>query len=1800
MSLILSFGLMSIAPSPAFAQGVLSLPAPGSVVNLSSGFVPVMLRGLKVYPDNPFKFDFIIDSGNTGLVGDALKEESQKLAKYFLATLTTPEKELWVNLSPYENDRIIPEDLGETAMGQDLLAQDYILKQVTASLILPDSETGKAFWDKVYKKTYETYGTTNIPTDTFNKVWIVPEKATVYEDRDTAFITESRLKVMLEEDYTVPNENQKKVKTISFNTLTSSVAREILIPLLEKEVNEGENFTQLRQMFNAMVLATWYKQALKTSLLNKVYADKNKTAGIKPPSEKNNIEAIYDQYLAAYKKGVCDLVKVEQDPYTHKSVARKYFSGGFGRSGGNPISSAITRKPFAALTSGLSKFIVGTAFAVAMILGGPSSASAQKSAGSTSAANIMGTEEVRVNSLAAEKDFLKLYKYRKTEKDEAFIFIKQYKDSAWAENQVKTIFQDKYDLAIKYGYNFLDMSEKWPWLEQSIQKAMKEEPRATVGHGPDYLSMLKTWPWLEQSIQSAMKEDPWATVEHGLSYLSMLKTWPWLTQFIQDAMKEEPRVTVTHGYRYFSMLKTWPWLEQLIQSAMKEKPIETVAHGHHYLPMLKKWPWLAQFLRDAMKEEHWAVVAHGHHYLSMFKAWPWLEPFLQDAMKKVWSGMAVAYGHYYLPMLKTWPWLEPFLQDAIKSDPGTTAEYGDRYLLMAEKYPWLEQSIQNAMREEPKITVTHGHRYLLMIEKYPWLKQSIQNAMKADPGTAVIYGHHYLSMAKEHPWLEQPIQNAMREEHWAVVAYGYEYLPMAEKYFWLAPFIQIAMKQYPWATVEYGNDYLFMAEEYPWIEQLIQSAMKEEPWATVELGYRYLPVVKEHPWLEQFIQDAMKKTPELALNEYHFLRDLATKDQWLEWIKGYRESAMDNHIRLKDLMSKEQWDAFFEPYPFEAFKVGYEPYANLTESELQQKSIEVAGRHFLDFLKFPKNQENVKKAADLLKELRNDVQDTIIFGPGIQVINLANEEDRFDLGEMEALEKSAGVRPEDIVSLKGGKKAVIDSLIAQIKRAPPGPLRIYYLGHGEKKFLGIDNFAILEYTKLADALLERGDINNVMFLNFSCFSFNFNEFLVRYLQSKAGSFPQAVFSQADKDRLGYGGGSGLLPSLKRHYEPGKPLLIKHFIAAEDINVFQQQNPSAFYSFDQDFLKKLIQKYFPEIDINSLSFPYMPPISDDLQIARPNSTDRVVLDRAEVAGSLAIHPNGFGLGETFYWMPQADSSGNGGAAASSASSTISAGIKESRLAKVKSLKEVIAGQKPLFAIEIDEEYAQEYKIPESKKEVVRLMKRMILGGRSATEEIQQALKAQDMMANVDNILKVKPTQESARLIIDLSALVAQEGSEDEFMQTLEKLAEMNPFTMFYINTNRIPLAEQAFQDLQKKGFPNIVRANVSTEITKNLVQHGGFGVVISELDVKDHPYATLTLSINRNRLLKVDPLWNLARWRSANEHSDNNQHNYLMNQVEGGTPIFIASENRFFADNGDFNLDKESLAVRSFKEKVIQRPSLKFPEPGKNISRRQEQRVEKYASQYQARENIITGTFMMIVDLEGKKHITDLIHQAAEDNYRVAKDLPRYAFGFVNDLRARQLITNEAFYDRAIDNARQGNEGALGFLVFMDRMYYWPRNETEEIPRVVREKVRTFLKGMDVVLYRDRVRERNVFWGLNHLSDLGNSEAQNILAADQTASSSLQASNQVGGIDFNSSNLELKRTGSSSIQFSLSPEWQGVDLEALPGFVPVIINIVPIADLMGILGLSSDESAAEQGILSKENLIAQQDLVALKD
>ena len=340
----IAFMLLSLCVSLCFGQAQqdqqagLALPKPGQMIEPSRPYMPPTLKGIRLYPDDPLRLDFILDMGQAQLTPGEVEQESAKLIKYFLASLTVPSDELWVNLSPYEKDRTIPDKFGITEMGRDLLAQDYILKQLTASLIYPEDDLGRNFWDTIYQKMQDIFDTSEIPVNTFNKVWIVPDKAVVHQAQDVALLVDSHLDVMLEQDYLSLRENSSNQRlgttqldpgaVDQVSQAASEIVKDLILPVIEKEVNTGQNFANLRQIYSAMVLAVWFKKNLQENFINRIYTDQNKTGGIEI-DDKDVKKKILAQYLEAFKTGVYNYIREDYDAHTHAIIPRRYYSGGF-------------------------------------------------------------------------------------------------------------------------------------------------------------------------------------------------------------------------------------------------------------------------------------------------------------------------------------------------------------------------------------------------------------------------------------------------------------------------------------------------------------------------------------------------------------------------------------------------------------------------------------------------------------------------------------------------------------------------------------------------------------------------------------------------------------------------------------------------------------------------------------------------------------------------------------------------------------------------------------------------------------------------------------------------------------------------------------------------------------------------------------------------------------------------------------------------------------------------------------------------------------------------------------------------------------------------------------------------------------------------------------------------------------------------------------------------------------------------------------------------------------------------------
>jgi len=117
--------------------------------------------------------------------------------------------------------------------------------------------------------------------------------------------------------------------------------REVILPKVNADINQGKNFATLRQIYHSLILAAWFKKNFRGSFY-KSYIDKNKTEGI-GLKDKNVKEKVYGLYTDAFQKGMYLITKQESDPGTGKRIRRRYFSGGVWFSNGDKsISSALT------------------------------------------------------------------------------------------------------------------------------------------------------------------------------------------------------------------------------------------------------------------------------------------------------------------------------------------------------------------------------------------------------------------------------------------------------------------------------------------------------------------------------------------------------------------------------------------------------------------------------------------------------------------------------------------------------------------------------------------------------------------------------------------------------------------------------------------------------------------------------------------------------------------------------------------------------------------------------------------------------------------------------------------------------------------------------------------------------------------------------------------------------------------------------------------------------------------------------------------------------------------------------------------------------------------------------------------------------------------------------------------------------------------------------------------------------------------------------------------------------------------
>ncbi|MEU0372697.1 hypothetical protein ABZ070_20995 [Streptomyces sp. NPDC006283] len=231
-------------------NGVFGRGGPGgidfSTLELNYVGSPVKGKGL----DYSFQADYAKDPENNPGWGGKAKLQLASDAMFTWLALT-PDK-FWVNLNPDQPDKIMDKTFGKTDAGRVLLDADLEMKHDYAKDMDPREGVGKQYW--------EAMQAANIPCGHGVRLWIVPKTADVRVEKDGIYILDAPLKVNSEpQDVDFPDPNGSCKLTEAQIRTSQRLLEQYVIPDVEKKVNTGPAYADLRRVYSSRVAAEYIR-----------------------------------------------------------------------------------------------------------------------------------------------------------------------------------------------------------------------------------------------------------------------------------------------------------------------------------------------------------------------------------------------------------------------------------------------------------------------------------------------------------------------------------------------------------------------------------------------------------------------------------------------------------------------------------------------------------------------------------------------------------------------------------------------------------------------------------------------------------------------------------------------------------------------------------------------------------------------------------------------------------------------------------------------------------------------------------------------------------------------------------------------------------------------------------------------------------------------------------------------------------------------------------------------------------------------------------------------------------------------------------------------------------------------------------------------------------------------------------------------------------------------------------------------------------------------------------------------------
>ena len=296
-------------------------------------FSAIQLNYISVFSDqNEEIFSYVLKAQKAE-EGDEIidiEDATELSLNSFFISLTIPNDKFWVNLNPWEADRIIEEDLEGTDVGKIMLEADFQMKKDFCKYEDPcTSEIGETYWmllnekkEDLIKRCMQKHpgqikDTKNVLFQAATRHWIVPDRVDVFGNENEIYIVNSTLNIYSEPVYNHssfeivdqdPSSLSKKCLEClneavkEYGRYATELEEEMILPLVVQDINNDNNYADLRQVYVSLALAQWYKKHAGVTAIFSDFINSRNLTGLMSQTPWSAID-IWEEYVKSYEEG---------------------------------------------------------------------------------------------------------------------------------------------------------------------------------------------------------------------------------------------------------------------------------------------------------------------------------------------------------------------------------------------------------------------------------------------------------------------------------------------------------------------------------------------------------------------------------------------------------------------------------------------------------------------------------------------------------------------------------------------------------------------------------------------------------------------------------------------------------------------------------------------------------------------------------------------------------------------------------------------------------------------------------------------------------------------------------------------------------------------------------------------------------------------------------------------------------------------------------------------------------------------------------------------------------------------------------------------------------------------------------------------------------------------------------------------------------------------------------------------------------------------------------------------------------